>query len=168
MDTMMETIDSQWREAPGSMQSRVSAVAKRVSGAVSHHNACQTSAREQHEKGEPCRSYFYECSSSRSKSQRAPLSLLVLLVTWTSLLSAALAQAPSDQRGSTETPSLLVLGRRAPPVLPLMHLYRRQDEEKATTITSGTGSKSSLETDSETESPDFEIPRPFEIGRAHI
>jgi hypothetical protein len=139
--------------------------------------ACSSSQREQHNNLSAARSYSYDCPAPSSSliNPRALLSLVVLLVTWTSLLGAALAQethgdrrqlaplAVEDRIPTWKGPSL-VLDTRPPPIAPFMHLQRRQNDEEATATTSAASSQSTIETDPGAAPTDFSVPQPFDTA----
>lgn len=181
-----------WRCTRTDIKSGVPALAKRESGAMSHHKACETSATaarsqrvllENHAAGRSHSSYRYALPPSGLVRLRALLSLVVFLVTWTSLLGAAFAQEThgdrrklvprsaslpavpvEDLNPTWKGPSPLIVDNSPPPVVPLMHLYRRQDEEEATPTKTAASSKTSLETDPNATPSDFSIPQPFDTA----
>ena len=162
---------------------------KQESGGMSHHEACETSAtaacrvRLQHENQKRHgRSYScYNCtppSPRLTNSLRTLLSLVVLVVTWTSLFGAAFAQGTYDRRRSTYQPavpvedltptwkgqSILIIDTRPPPIAPLMHLNRRKDGATPTTSAASSKTSTGINTDPSATSSGFSIPKPFDTA----
>jgi hypothetical protein len=148
---------------------------------MSHHKVPQTSVARC--MNTQTRSYSTKPTSSAfaKVNLRTLLSLLVLLVTWTSLFGTATAQdtlqgrqrrsaspfvVPVEEdiavrRGS----SLLVVDSRPRPVVPFMHLQRRQDAKPSSTKTKTPATtKASLHTDPSGTPTDFAIPQPFDTA----
>lgn len=169
-----------WWSTEGNINSRLAALAKRAPGVMSHHAACNSSAtaersqrrlqREKHPVAH--RSYIKPRAPSRHVDLRTLLSLVVIIVSWTSLLGAATAQKTHGDRQRSASlstddldpawkgPSLLVVDTRPPPVAPLlMHLRRRGNG--ATTTQSSASHTTTLIAASATPS-DFTTPSPFD------
>lgn len=190
----IETMRHPWRSTEENIKPCAQAVSKRPSGAMSHHDASATATRgqrEQHENPEAARSYSYVFIPPHStlRSLRVLLPVIVLVLFWSSLLGVAAAQQSHEDRHlssrdvnqARKGPSLLVLDTRPPPAVPwnspskeeyevreqqkaVMHLYQRQDEDKATATTSGLTPRSSLATDPNSTPTDFAVPQPFDTA----
>lgn len=143
-----------------------SQVLKHASGETMSH---QSLPRKKHEN----RSQRH--SAPLYGKQTALLSLLIILISFFGTASAQKLHDRRLQRGSTpllavpvenlvawKERSLLMLDTRPPPVAPLMHLQRRQDD--ATTTASASASKETIATDPNAAPSNFKIPTPFDTS----
>jgi hypothetical protein len=102
-------------------------------------------------------------------SPSALLSVLVVLLSWSSLLGAVTAAEPHGDRLSIVNPDLLWEGStlrldtRPPPIIPLLMPPVLADEDATRTL-SAPPSKRSLATAASGSSSDFNVPKPFDTG----
>lgn len=140
--------------------------------AASHHEATPLSTRKQnamHSRGEPL--YFTAPRRFRLPC-RALLSLLIVILSWTSFCGTVRASETHGDR-----PALLVedvdlawkgsslyLDQRPPPIVPLLMPPLQSDEDAATTTITALLSKRSIDTDPNGSKTEFDTPRPFDTG----
>lgn len=139
---------------------------------VSHHEATPLSARKQHENR--CRgdSLYTKVPLRPASRSRALLSLLVVILSWSSLCATVQASRIHGGRPALLLEevdlawqgSSLYLDQRPPPIVPLLMPPLHTDEDAPTTTLSAPLSKRSIATDSNGSKADFDIPRAFDTG----
>jgi hypothetical protein len=103
-------------------------------------------------------------------SPTALLSVLIVLLSWSSLLSAVTAAEPHGDRLSIVDDDLLWKGStlrldsRPPPILPLLMPPPVLANQDATKTLSAPPSKRSLATAASGSSSNFNVPKPFDTG----
>ena len=129
---------------------------------LSHHPV-----RKRKHENRLCRGIFSLYTVRVSSS--ALLSVLIVLLSWSSLLGAASAAEPHGDRLSIVDDDLvwkgssLFLDTRPPPIIPLLMPPVLANEDATKTL-SAPRSKRSLATDPSSSAASFVVPKPFDTG----
>ncbi|KAJ8110289.1 hypothetical protein OPT61_g6834 [Boeremia exigua] len=129
---------------------------------LSHHPV-----RKRKHENRVCRGILPLYTSRTSPS--VLLTVLVVLLSWSSLLGAVSAAEPHGDRLSTVDDDLLWKGSslyidtRPPPIIPLLMPPILANEDATTTL-SAPPSKRSLATAASSSAADFQVPKPFDTG----